>query len=82
MFSQAKVVDLHDLTSCATAIAASVVGVAVVALVVIGHRSFDTSKVINDTFGLEEGLMTTVHAVTATQKKDRRRPVQEGLKGG
>ncbi|TFJ88628.1 hypothetical protein NSK_000197 [Nannochloropsis salina CCMP1776] len=26
------------------------------------------AKVINDTFGLEEGLMTTVHAVTATQK--------------
>lgn len=23
---------------------------------------------INDTFGLKEGLMTTVHAVTATQK--------------
>lgn len=27
-----------------------------------------TVKVINDTFGLKEGLMTTVHAVTATQK--------------
>jgi glyceraldehyde 3-phosphate dehydrogenase len=26
------------------------------------------AKVINDTFGLESGLMTTVHAVTATQK--------------
>jgi len=26
------------------------------------------AKVINDKFGLEEGLMTTVHAVTATQK--------------
>ena len=26
------------------------------------------AKVINDTFGLDEGLMTTVHAVTATQK--------------
>eukprot|EP00752_Nemacystus_decipiens_P008129 g7269.t1 len=26
------------------------------------------AKVINDTFGLKEGLMTTVHAVTATQK--------------
>ncbi|KAI1301532.1 Glyceraldehyde-3-phosphate dehydrogenase [Halotydeus destructor] len=26
------------------------------------------AKVINDTFGIEEGLMTTVHAVTATQK--------------
>ena len=25
-------------------------------------------QVINDTFGLKEGLMTTVHAVTATQK--------------
>lgn len=27
-----------------------------------------SSQVINDTFGLKEGLMTTVHAVTATQK--------------
>jgi len=26
------------------------------------------AKVINDTFGIEEGLMTTVHAYTATQK--------------
>jgi glyceraldehyde 3-phosphate dehydrogenase len=26
------------------------------------------AKVINDTFGIEEALMTTVHAVTATQK--------------
>jgi glyceraldehyde 3-phosphate dehydrogenase len=26
------------------------------------------AKVLNDTFGIEEGLMTTVHAVTATQK--------------
>merc|ERR1712086_1104567 len=26
------------------------------------------SKVINDEFGLKEGLMTTVHAVTATQQ--------------
>ena len=26
------------------------------------------SQVINDSFGLKEGLMTTVHAVTATQK--------------
>lgn len=26
------------------------------------------AKVINDSFGLKEGLMTTVHAVTATQK--------------
>ena len=25
-------------------------------------------KVINDAFGIEEGLMTTVHAFTATQK--------------
>jgi glyceraldehyde 3-phosphate dehydrogenase len=30
------------------------------------------AKVINDQFGLEEGLMTTVHAVTATQ------PTQDG----
>jgi len=30
------------------------------------------AKVINDEFGLEEGLMTTVHAVTATQ------PTQDG----
>ena len=26
------------------------------------------AKVINDSFGIEEGLMTTVHAITATQK--------------
>mmetsp|Transcript_20628 Transcript_20628/g.31529 ORF Transcript_20628/g.31529 Transcript_20628/m.31529 type:complete len:204 (-) Transcript_20628:681-1292(-) len=26
------------------------------------------AKVVNDTFGIEEGLMTTVHAVTASQK--------------
>lgn len=26
------------------------------------------AKVINDTFGIESGLMTTVHAITATQK--------------
>lgn len=26
------------------------------------------AKVINDTFGIEEGLMTTIHAMTATQK--------------
>ena len=26
------------------------------------------AKVINDEFGLEEGLMTTIHAYTATQK--------------
>jgi len=30
------------------------------------------AKVINDTFGMEEGLMTTVHAATATQ------PTQDG----
>ncbi len=30
------------------------------------------AKVINDTFGLDEGLMTTIHAVTATQ------PTQDG----
>lgn len=30
------------------------------------------AKVINDSFGLEEGLMTTIHAVTATQ------PTQDG----
>ncbi len=30
------------------------------------------AKVINDTFGLEEGLMTTIHAATATQ------PTQDG----
>lgn len=26
------------------------------------------AKVVNDTFGIEEGLMTTVHSITATQK--------------
>src|SRR6185369_16986273 len=30
------------------------------------------AKVINDSFGLDEGLMTTVHAATATQ------PTQDG----
>src|SRR5262249_57025334 len=30
------------------------------------------AKVLNDTFGIEEGLMTTVHAATATQ------PTQDG----
>jgi len=26
------------------------------------------AKVIHDNFGIEEGLMTTIHAITATQK--------------
>merc|ERR1711896_35895 len=26
------------------------------------------AKVVNDSFGIKEGLMTTVHAITATQK--------------
>ena len=26
------------------------------------------AKIINDNYGIEEGLMTTVHATTATQK--------------
>ena len=26
------------------------------------------AKIVNDKFGIEEGLMTTVHAITATQK--------------
>lgn len=26
------------------------------------------AKIVNDTFGIEEGLMTTIHAITATQK--------------
>ena len=43
-------------------------------LTVVSNASCTTNclapmaKVINDEFGLEEGLMTTVHAVTATQK--------------
>jgi glyceraldehyde-3-phosphate dehydrogenase/erythrose-4-phosphate dehydrogenase len=30
--------------------------------------AFDTLQVVNDKFGIKEGLMTTVHATTATQK--------------
>ena len=29
---------------------------------------FKPYKVLNDTWGIKDGLMTTVHAVTATQK--------------
>jgi hypothetical protein len=36
------------------------------------------AKVINDKWGIKRGLMTTVHATTATQK-DRRWPIQQGL---
>jgi len=42
--------------------------------VVVSNASCTTNclaplvKVVNDTFGIEEGLMTTVHAATATQK--------------
>lgn len=42
--------------------------------VVVSNASCTTNclaplaKVINDKFGIEEGLMTTVHAATATQK--------------
>jgi glyceraldehyde 3-phosphate dehydrogenase len=39
------------------------------------------AKVINDSFGLEEGLMTTVHAVTATQPTQDG-PSQKDLRGG
>ncbi|UYV68540.1 GAPDH [Cordylochernes scorpioides] len=36
----------------------------------VNHQSYDSGMtvVINDNFGIEEGLMTTVHATTATQK--------------
>jgi glyceraldehyde 3-phosphate dehydrogenase len=39
------------------------------------------AKVINDNFGLEEGLMTTVHAVTATQQTVDG-PSQKDWRGG
>merc|ERR1711962_852102 len=35
---------------------------------VMGVNEEKYSKVMNDKFGIEEGLMTTVHATTATQK--------------
>jgi glyceraldehyde 3-phosphate dehydrogenase len=39
------------------------------------------AKVVNDTFGLKEGLMTTVHAVTATQQTVDG-PSQKDWRGG
>ena len=39
------------------------------------------AKVINDTFGIDEGLMTTVHAVTATQQTVDG-PSQKDWRGG
>src|SRR5258707_15519950 len=41
---------------------------------IVSNASFTTNclapiaKVLNDNFGIEEGLMSTIHAVTATQK--------------
>lgn len=39
-----------------------------IAIAVFSLSALLAPQVINDTFGLKEGLMTTVHAVTATQK--------------
>jgi glyceraldehyde 3-phosphate dehydrogenase len=36
------------------------------------------AKVLHDKWGIKRGLMTTVHATTATQE-DGRRPEQQGL---
>ena len=36
------------------------------------------AKVVNDTFGIEEGLMTTVHSITATQRPLTVHPTRTG----
>ena len=45
------------------------------------NRLAPLAKVIHDKFGIVEGLMTTVHATTATQKTVDG-PSQEGRRGG
>jgi len=37
------------------------------------------AKILNDNWGLNEGLMTTVHAVTATQRSSTARPPRTGV---
>ena len=47
---------------------------------IIDIREHDTSKVIHDKFGIVEGLMTTVHATTSTQRTVATLPGASGIR--